>query len=63
MGFFNPYGTITQFLEESIAPLPPQIVSETITFDLTETVTVPTNPAAISETITFDLTESVTVTT
>ena len=64
MGFFNPYGTITQFMEESITPLPPQIVSETITFDLTESVTVPTNnPAAISETITFDLTESVTVTT
>lgn len=42
MGFFNPYGQSIQFIEETLSPLPPKIVSETITFDLTESVTVTT---------------------
>jgi len=63
MGFFNPVGQRIQFLEETLTPLPPQVISETVTFNLTETITVPALSPVISDSITFDLTESMTVTT
>jgi len=63
MGFFNPVGQRIQFLEETLTPLPPQVISDTIVFDLSEAVTVPALSPVVSDTITFDITESMTVTT
>jgi len=42
MGFFNPVGQRIQFLEETLTPLPPQVISETMIFTLTESETTTT---------------------
>jgi hypothetical protein len=63
MGFFNPVGQRIGFLEETLTPLPPQVISDTINFMLIESVSGLQYQPAISETISFTLAESETTTT
>jgi len=63
MGFFNPVGQKIGFLEETLTPLPLGVISETISFTLTEWIPTPDYKATISETINLTLAESETTTT
>ena len=62
MGFFNPYGQSIRFLEETLSPLPPVIITDTMAFSLSEALGVPGSPS-VSDTLTFNITETVGATT